>query len=75
MDHLSACPLTEPNLAWSFLKAREILEQVAQTFFMDPSIEQACKLDAIITVVDGDTSAYMQSHRKATEAARPQCYR
>ena len=25
---------------------------VAQTFFMDPSIEQNCKLDAIITVVD-----------------------
>ena len=25
---------------------------VAQTFFMDPSIEQACKLDAIVTVVD-----------------------
>ena len=25
---------------------------VAQTFFMDPSIEQSCKLDAIITVVD-----------------------
>eukprot|EP01048_Picozoa_sp_COSAG05_P015144 COSAG05_NODE_1792_length_4082_cov_3.402963_6_plen_146_part_00 len=25
---------------------------VAQTFFMDPSIEQSCKLDAIVTVVD-----------------------
>jgi G3E family GTPase len=25
---------------------------VAQTFFMDPSIEQNCKLDAIVTVVD-----------------------
>lgn len=25
---------------------------VAQTFFMDPTIEQHCKLDAIITVVD-----------------------
>ena len=58
----AACVRTRKHdPAHSSLKVRNNLEQVAQTFFMDPSIEQACKLDAIITVVDGDTSAYAQN--------------